>query len=58
MGEVVKAFIVTSQSDLDYTQISQLLGKQLEAYKVPMEYEIIDSIPRTSSGKIQRLLLK
>jgi long-chain acyl-CoA synthetase len=58
MGEVVKAFIVTSQSDLDYTQISQLLGKQLEAYKVPVEYEVIASIPRTSSGKIQRLLLK
>jgi long-chain acyl-CoA synthetase len=58
MGEVVKAFIVTSQSDLDYTQMSQLLGKQLEAYKVPVEYEVIASIPRTSSGKIQRLLLK
>jgi long-chain acyl-CoA synthetase len=58
MGEVVKAFVVTDGSDLDYAQVSQTLGKQLEAYKVPVEYEVVEAIPRTSSGKIQRLLLK
>ena len=59
LGEVVKAFIVRkSDSDLSFEDIkSQLLGK-LESYKIPVEFEWIDKIPRTQNGKIQRNLLQ
>ena len=58
-GEVVKAYIVTSQPDiLDPGELNRRLSTQLEDYKLPVAYEIIDKIPKTSSGKVQRLLLK
>lgn len=58
LGEVVKAFIVLSDKDLDITKINDRISGKLEAYKLPASYSVIDEIPRTSSGKIQRLLLK
>lgn len=59
LGEVVKAFIVTDEPEkVTAGNILNLIGKQLEAYKVPAQYEVIEAIPKTSSGKIQRLLLK
>ena len=57
LGEVVKAFVVTDESLTDEEIMSQL-KPQLEVYKLPVEIERISEIPRTSSGKIQRLLLK
>ncbi len=38
--------------------IDKLIGNQLEEYKHPVFYEVIDAIPKTSSEKIQRLLLQ
>lgn len=59
LGEVVKAFVVTDVPEkLSVENMTNLIGKQLEAYKLPVQYEAIDSIPKTSSGKIQRLALK
>lgn len=57
LGEVVKAFIVVEESLSDEEIISQLRPK-LEVYKLPVEIERISEIPKTSSGKIQRLKLK
>ena len=56
-GEVVKAFIVSDQALTDDEIINQL-RPQLEAYKLPVVLERIAAIPKTSSGKIQRLRLK
>ena len=59
LGEVVKAFIVSDEPDkIQYDIIDELIGKKLEAYKHPRMYELIDAIPKTSSGKVQRLMLK
>lgn len=59
LGEVVKAFVVTDAPEkITMENMTNLIGKQLEAYKLPVQYEVIDAIPKTSSGKIQRLLLK
>lgn len=59
LGEVVKAYVVTKNPDMINKElINKELVSQLEMYKLPVEYEIIDSIPKTSSGKVQRLLLK
>jgi len=59
LGEVVKAFVVTDYPEkITLENMNCLIGKQLEMYKIPVVYELIDSIPKTSSGKVQRLLLK
>lgn len=57
LGEVVKAFIVTDDN-LSDEEIMQQLRPQLEVYKLPVEIERINAIPKTGSGKIQRLSLK
>ena len=58
LGEVPKAFLVHGKSDLSIEDIRSMLSSILEPYEVPASYEWIDSIPRTTSGKIQRLKLK
>lgn len=57
LGEVVKAFIVADDNFSD-EEIIQQLRPQLEVYKLPVEIERINAIPKTGSGKIQRLSLK
>lgn len=57
LGEVVKAFVVVDESLTD-EEIMDQLRPQLEVYKLPVAIERIDAIPKTSSGKIQRLSLK
>lgn len=58
MGEVVKAFIVCSDENLTDKDITAALSPKLEVYKLPVQIERIESIPKTSNGKIQRLKLK
>lgn len=59
MGEVVKAFVVTEQgANIDFQKLTKYARGRLEDYKVPAQVESIDSVPKTSSGKIQRLSLK
>lgn len=57
LGEVVKAFVVADESLTDEEIMGQL-KPQLEVYKLPVEIERISEIPKTNSGKIQRLKLK
>lgn len=58
LGEVPKVWIVRGQSNLTFEQIRTMLHTVLEPYEVPAAYEWIEKVPRTSSGKVQRLLLK
>ena len=57
LGEVVKAFVI-SENEITFSYIIKELRNKLESYKIPISIERIDVIPKTSSGKIQRLLLK
>ena len=57
LGEVVKAFVVAEDGITDEDIMNQLRPK-LEVYKLPIAIERIDAIPKTTSGKIQRLSLK
>jgi len=57
LGEVVKAFIVVEDTLTD-EDIMKQMRPQLEVYKLPVVIERINSIPKTGSGKIQRLSLK
>lgn len=59
LGEVPKIFIVKQESiSLSFDEIKSFLRNYLEAYKIPVDMEYIDSIPTTPSGKKQRLLLQ
>lgn len=58
LGEVVKAFIVKEQnSEITFEEIAALLQGHLEDYKMPVQYQWIDAIPKTQNGKIQRFQL-
>lgn len=57
MGEVVEAFVVEKEPISD-KEIMDVIRPQLENYKWPKKIVRIDAIPKTSSGKIQRLQLK
>ena len=59
-GDIIKAFIVLKDHHEKYFSkfaIVNYLRQKIEQYKIPLEYEFIDQIPRTPSGKIQRQLL-
>ena len=58
LGELVKAFIVCKDDNLTDAAIIDALKPKLEVYKLPAAIERIDAIPKTASGKIQRLKLK
>lgn len=58
LGEVVKCYIQRDGCKLTLEEIRHGLEGKLEAYKMPAIWEWIDVIPRTSSGKKQRLQLK
>lgn len=58
MGELVKAFIVCDDASLTDAAIIEALKPKLEVYKLPAAIERIDAIPKTASGKVQRLKLK
>jgi long-chain acyl-CoA synthetase len=57
LGEVVKAFIVADEN-IDNKTIFNALKPKLEAYKIPVAIERLNELPKTNSGKIQRLKLK
>ena len=58
LGEAVKAFVVKGKAVLSEKTIIDYAKSCLEGYKVPVCVEFIDEIPKTASGKVQRLLLK
>lgn len=52
-GEVPKAFVVTKEGQsITHQQIIDYCATQLAKYKVPMEVEFIDELPRNASGKV------
>ena len=57
LGEVVKAFCVCSKN-LDFEEVKKILFKKIETYKIPAFFEVIEELPKTQNGKLQRLLLK
>ena len=58
LGEVPKAFLIRDSHHDSFEDIKNELAGLLPAHEIPVEWEWVDSIPRTASGKIQRLKLK
>jgi acyl-CoA synthetase (AMP-forming)/AMP-acid ligase II len=54
LGQAVKAFVVTRNGDLTPKQILLHCRAHLEDYMMPKFVEIVDSLPKTSSGKIKK----
>lgn len=57
LGEVVRGCIVSNEK-LDLDALKTFTASRVENYKVPIKFDFVEKIPRTSSGKIQRLKLK
>lgn len=55
-GEIPVAYIVTNRT-IDLNKISDICHYSLAKYKCPKKYYVIDSLPRTASGKIAKKLL-
>lgn len=58
LGEVPKAYILKGGTSLSFDEIKAGVGRKLEPYKIPVAWEWIEAIPKTASGKKQRLQLK
>src|SRR5215831_8572960 len=58
-GEVPKAFVVPySHQEIDVDELARFVGERVAGYKQIRHFEVIDSIPKSPSGKILRRLLK
>lgn len=57
-GEKIMAFLVTNGSPVRFDEVALFLRQQLEPHMMPTVYEILQSLPKTSSGKIQKKSLR
>ncbi|HEX4034994.1 MAG TPA: AMP-binding protein [Solirubrobacteraceae bacterium] len=55
-GEAVHA-VVVARAPLEGDELRGWCAERLAAYKVPKAIRVVDALPRTSSGKLQRKLL-
>lgn len=59
LGESIKAYVVPIQNAcIDIKGVQLHCRKNLAIYKIPKSVEIVDSLPKTASGKVQRFLLQ
>ncbi len=59
LGEKIVAVVVPSNGVVPKTQkVLNHCCKKLASFKVPHEIKVVDSLPKTSSGKIKKYLLK
>ncbi|GAB6175087.1 long-chain fatty acid--CoA ligase [Paradesulfitobacterium aromaticivorans] len=59
MGEELKAFMtVKGGQQVDFAEIKKFCLKYIAQYKVPKFYEVLDSLPKTVSGKILKTELR
>jgi long-chain acyl-CoA synthetase len=58
-GELAKAYIVPRQgATVDLEDIDRHCRARLAAYKVPRAYQVVAELPKTSTGKILRRMLR
>jgi long-chain acyl-CoA synthetase len=58
-GETVKAFVsLKTGAAVDLADMVAHCRERLAAYKVPRAIEVVDELPKTLTGKIQRVLLR
>ena len=58
-GELAKAYIVPRQGvPIDVADVERHCRERLAAYKVPRAYQVVSDLPKTSTGKILRRMLR
>jgi acyl-CoA synthetase (AMP-forming)/AMP-acid ligase II len=57
-GEIPKAFVVRKEIDLTDDALIAWCAQRLAPYKRPRAIEFVESIPRSTSGKILRRILR
>lgn len=57
-SEVVKAFVVSTNPDLDIKAVRDFAKTKLTAYKVPHQVEFCKDLPKTNVGKVLRRELR
>jgi long-chain acyl-CoA synthetase len=58
-GELAKAYVLPRGGvTLDLAELDRHCRSRLAAYKVPRAYQIVSELPKTSTGKILRRMLK
>ena len=56
---VLRAFVVSRRKDADLgKELKRLCRRRLATFKVPKFYEMVDELPRTPTGKLQRFILR
>jgi acyl-CoA synthetase (AMP-forming)/AMP-acid ligase II len=59
LGETIHAFVVVMpDAKIDSLTIQRYCKQNLAIYKIPKSVRFVDSLPKTSSGKVQRYKLK
>jgi fatty-acyl-CoA synthase len=58
-GEVPVAFVTThGRRDLDVDEVREFLQARLARFKVPKAVAVVDELPKTATGKIQKFVLR
>ena len=58
-GETVVSFIVPKKGEtLDPEVLKKALSEKLARYKIPREFNIVDELPHTASGKVMKFRLR
>lgn len=58
-GEYVKAFVVLKEGEECHSkELLRFMRERLAAYKLPRHIEFVDSLPKNSTGKIMKRILK
>lgn len=60
MGEELKAYFTLKNPDdtVDIDELREFCKKSLAPYKVPKNFEVMEELPKTLSGKIQKTVLR
>ncbi len=57
-GEVIKAYIVTKNKELDRAALMTFCRERLTTYKIPKHFEFCEELPKSNVGKILRRVLR
>ena len=56
-AEIVRAVVASTSGDLNYARVAAWCRDRLAPHKVPRSIIVVDEIPRTARGKIDRMAL-
>ena len=57
-GEALVAFVVARDAAVDVAAVGAFLAERLTRYKLPSEIRVVDALPRTAVGKIDKQQLQ